>query len=137
MRKETFPRFSAVCIFWHTLIAFSLYIFIDFSAQNCSLSLFKSSLLLIKGCLACASNDLKREGQIKRSSPVLIYSQVLLFPKKKPTVRHVNFIVLTNSLLPRISYNNKKTILLKENDHKCVDNEMKWTKMGIFFRSLF
>ncbi|KAK7378861.1 hypothetical protein VNO80_04309 [Phaseolus coccineus] len=39
-----------------------------------SLSLFKSSLLLIKGCLACAPNDLKREGQIKRSSPVLIYS---------------------------------------------------------------
>ncbi|KAK7337319.1 hypothetical protein VNO77_17885 [Canavalia gladiata] len=54
----------------------------DFSAQNLSLSLSLSLFLKVlccssKGaCLACASNDLKREGQIKRSSPVLIYPQL-------------------------------------------------------------
>lgn len=50
-------------------------------------------------------------------------------------MRHVNFIVLTNSLLPRISYNKKKTILLKENDHKCVDNEV--NKDGHLFPESF
>jgi len=140
LRKETFPRFSAVCIFWHTLIAFSLYIFYRFlSTQLLSLSLSLQKFFVAhQRVLGFCTKWFEKRGSNQKKFPCfdLFISQVLLFQEKKK--RHwgmyAHFIVLTISPQPRIHIIKKQFFKKKKIINVWI---MKWTKMGIFFPSLF
>lgn len=120
LRKETFPRFSAVCIIWHTVIAFSLYIFYRFlSTKLLSLSL-SSKVLCCSSKGAWLVHQMIWKERVKSKEVPLFWSihfTGTCFSKEKKKGhwgRHVcvymyaHFIVLTISPQPRIWYNKKR-----------------------------